>query len=55
MATAIWNVNEHTDNSVKSAFNWISKANKALPNDKSIKALFDEIKEKHDKIIKREK
>lgn len=41
-------MNEHSNNSVKSAFNWVNKAYKALPNDKSIKALFDEIKTKYD-------
>lgn len=41
---------EPSESQVLSAFKHIQSANKSLPNDKSIKALFDEIKARKDQI-----
>lgn len=52
MASAIMNI-EHSESQVLSAFKHIQSATRSLPNDKSIKALFDEIKVKKDEIDKK--
>lgn len=57
MATAIWNLNgeNRSDSEVKSAFKFITKARQAMQADKNIQVLHEEIKLKHEALVKREK
>ncbi len=51
MATAIWSISKtKSDTQIKSAFKNIKLALQSLPNDKAIKALYDEIKIHFDQI-----